>query len=100
MGKFYCEKCLQDNFISKRGLEQHKRIKHPFIPPPPPKVFEKSYIGQVFGQRLNEGQGVKVGDKLRFEQIVVVKRTVRTEGSDTVIVDCDKVSDTYTNLSK
>jgi len=100
MGKFYCEKCLQDNFISKRGLEQHKRIKHPFIPPPPPKVFEKSYIGQVFGQRLVGGQGIGVGDKLRFEQVVVVKRMQKTEVSDVVVVDCDKVSDTFTNLSK
>ena len=72
----------------------HQMKIHPTPPPPKPKVQE--YEGVLFGKRLiDPSRQVKLGDRLVFKQVVIVRKLTTIEGDKVVSVDCDKISDSY-----
>jgi len=95
--------CVEDTswckaqFNSQRGLNQHIRIKHPYVSPPPPKKTVKEVIRTGEGHRLIGGVRLKLGDRIVFTKTGVITKITLTEGSDLAVVEVAVITDSWAN---
>ena len=97
--KFQCKKCGR-TFKSKKGLLIHESRVHPYIPPEPPKTTVELMPGNnIFNcrkEKLEKGaKTVKIGDSININTKYVVRKTIITEGDNTLEVEVEKVSGTW-----
>jgi hypothetical protein len=79
---FICKKCLRDDFKSARGLAQHGTKAHPYVPPPPPV---RTVQVAPFDEELHNffgGNKLQVGDVVYFARKAVIRKIIKTEGSN------------------
>ena len=85
--KFRCYECGRDDFKSDKGVAQHDRKAHPYIPSPPPKKIVEVENGSVEPHTLLGGKKVQLGDTIWFGKKAIVTKITYTEGSDDVSVE-------------
>lgn len=78
---FSCGKCAL-LFSTARGLAQHDRRAHPYVPPPAPKKETVVEIGETEDHTLIGGRRVQIGDVIYFGRKAVVTQITKTEGSN------------------
>lgn len=88
--RFTCWKGCGARFKSWQARDAHIPIAHP--DKPKPKRTET--------QRLQGGNRVMVGQKVKFTQTGTVKTVKHYLGSDTAEVDVDIYTDSWENLNK
>jgi hypothetical protein len=87
MGKHLheCEKC-ERSFATARGLQQHDRKAHPYIPPPPPKRETHTAPDEYENHTLIGGNTLSLGDIVWVGRKTVITSITKTEGSKDVSV--------------
>lgn len=88
--KFECDKCpwsKEKKFNTQKGLEQHIRIKHPYVAPPAPKK-ETVYVPNDLEEdhSLADGKEIQIGDLIWLGRKCVVTKITKTEGTKDVEV--------------
>ena len=89
--KVICIACGK-GFKNEHGLRIHNHKMHPYkAPPPPPEpAREVTYAINELPETLRlKGAKLDVGDVFYHVRKFVVKKTVRTQGSDTLEVDAE-----------
>jgi hypothetical protein len=84
--KFVCEICGRSDFLSQRGVYQHDRIAHPYIPPPPPKRTTEIASLEEESHNLLSGKRLNIGDVVWLGRKAVITKIIRTENSNDVEV--------------
>jgi hypothetical protein len=79
---FLCEKCRRSDFISQKGLYQHERIVHPYIPPPLPKRTIETAPLEEENHTLLNGKNLNIGDVVWLGRKAVILRITKTENSN------------------
>lgn len=84
--KLVCDTCGRNDFLSQRGVYQHDRIAHPYIPPPAPKrTTEIAPLDEEINNLLN-GKHLSIGDVIWLGRKAVITKITRTENSNDIEV--------------
>ncbi|MEK7992870.1 MAG: hypothetical protein AAB403_03600 [Planctomycetota bacterium] len=79
-----CEKCSRA-FGSRRGLEQHDRKAHPYVPTPPPKRTTEQAPLEVWETKLlGARKQLGLGDVFWHVRKCVITKITTTEGSNDI----------------
>jgi hypothetical protein len=84
MKKLICEKSGRSGFISERGLYQHERIAHPYIPPPAPKRTTEIAPFDEEDYTLLNGKYLSLGDVVWLGRKAVITKITKTENSNDI----------------
>lgn len=89
-GRYKCNGC-DDIFKSWQARSKHVTKMHP----PPKKIIDRSYRQRDRILRLQEGDKLKVGDKIRKMLVGVVSSVGKYEGEDSARVTVDVIEDSW-----
>lgn len=100
--KHKCDWCGR-GFDTYRGLAMHRArwcsepVPAP-APPPPPKKKTDVSLAKPYSTTLINGRGLSVGDVVYFTQKAVIKKITYTDGSKDTPVECEIVTDTWSQF--
>lgn len=88
MKKVKCPDC-EKSFGNNGALARHSIARHPYIPPPPPKVTSLHSRGESFLKTYVGSSHLDVGDVFYRIEKHVVKSITLTEGSKDALINSE-----------